>query len=103
MGQTCGAVTGALMVIGLKFGRTNVEDKEAKEKTYSLVQEFVTGFIARNGSISCRELLGCDLSTQEGRSFAEEHKLIDSVCPKFVRDAAQIVEQILQYGAIKEN
>ncbi|MFH1146890.1 MAG: C-GCAxxG-C-C family protein [Pseudomonadota bacterium] len=102
MGQTCGAVTGALMVIGLKYGRTNIEDKGAEEKTYDLVQEFVTRFIARNGSISCRELLGCDLSTPEGRSFAKENKLIASVCPAFVRAAAEIVEQIL-LGAVKES
>jgi C_GCAxxG_C_C family probable redox protein len=55
IGETCGAVTGALMVIGLKYGQTRVGGKAAKKKTYHLVKEFVEKFTARNGSINCTE------------------------------------------------
>lgn len=96
MGETCGAVTGAFMVIGLKHGRTVVEDREAHKKTNSLINAFVHGFKSRNGSIVCRELLGCDVSTPEGLNSAREKKLFTIVCPKYVRDAAEIVEQILE-------
>jgi C_GCAxxG_C_C family probable redox protein len=96
MGETCGAVTGAFMVIGLKHGRTVVGDKEAQEKTYALVNEFVHRFKSRNRSIVCRELLGCDVGTPEGMKLAREKKLFTTVCPKFVQDAAEIVEQILE-------
>jgi len=51
LGETCGAVTGAFMVIGLKYGSTRAEDKETKERAYSLVRDFVKKFKARNGSI----------------------------------------------------
>ncbi len=95
MGETCGAVTGAFMVIGLKYGRTNADDDEAKVKTYSLVKEFTEKFKARNGTIICRELLGCDIGTPEGEQIAREKKLISTVCPKFVRDAVEILEEIL--------
>jgi len=95
MGEICGAVTGALMVIGLKHGRTIVEDKQSKEKTYSLVNEFVNRFKSRNGLIVCRELLDCDISTPEGINIAREKKLFTTLCPKYVRDAAEIIEQIL--------
>ena len=74
MGETCGAVTGAFMVIGLKHGRTVVEDRDAHRKTNSLVNDFIRLFKHRNGSIVCRELLGCDISTPEGLNSAREKK-----------------------------
>ena len=96
MAETCGAVTGASMVIGLKYGMTRVEDEQTEEKAYSLVKEFVDKFKSRNGSIICRELLGCDMSTPRGMALAKEKKLIATLCPKFVQDAAEIIEQILE-------
>jgi C_GCAxxG_C_C family probable redox protein len=95
MGGTCGAVTGAFMVIGLKYGRTRADDKAAKAKAHRLVQEFVTRFKARNATIVCRDLLGCDISAPEGMKQANEKKLVTTLCPKFVQDAAEILEEIL--------
>jgi C_GCAxxG_C_C family probable redox protein len=95
MGEICGAVTGAFMVIGLKYGRTMVQDTKSHEKTTRLVREFVGKFKSLNGSIVCRELLGCDLSTPDGQRTFVDKKLRDTLCTKFVRDAAEIVEQLL--------
>lgn len=95
MGETCGAVTGAFMVMGLKHGGIKAEDDETREKADSLVREFVAEFKSRNGSILCRELLGYDISTEEGREAARAEGLHQTRCTKFVRDAAEIVEQIL--------
>lgn len=95
MGQTCGAVTGAFLVIGLKHGRTKAEDIEAKEKTYELVREFVKRFKSHHGSIICKELLSYDINTHEGLKIAEEKKFFDTLCPEFVQSAAEIIEQIL--------
>jgi C_GCAxxG_C_C family probable redox protein len=67
MGETCGAVTGAFMVLSLKYGNTAIEDTQAKEKTYEKIIEFTKRFRSRVGSATCRELLGCDISTPEGR------------------------------------
>ena len=95
MGEICGAVTGAFMVIGLKYGRIEVKDTESHEKTNRLVQEFVRRFKAVHESIVCRELLGCDLNTREGRKAFVDNKLRDTLCTKYVRDAAEIVGQLL--------
>jgi C_GCAxxG_C_C family probable redox protein len=95
MGKTCGAVTGALMVIGLRWGRVRAQDEQIRDKNYGLVREFVKRFEARNGSIVCRELLDCDISTPEGLKFARDNKLFENVCPKFVRDASEIVAQLI--------
>ncbi|MBM3190385.1 MAG: C_GCAxxG_C_C family protein [Chloroflexi bacterium] len=95
LGETCGAVTGALMVIGLQLGNATAEDQESKERTYQLVREFVQRFAARHGSVKCRELLGCDLSTPEGLQQAREQGLSTKLCRGFVRDSAQIVAELL--------
>ena len=96
LGETCGAVTGAFMVIGLKHGKTRAEDEQAKERAYRLVQEFTHEFKSRNESIVCRELLGCDISTPEGMSAARQKGLFAVLCPKLVRDAAEILDQLLE-------
>jgi C_GCAxxG_C_C family probable redox protein len=95
MAETCGAVTGAFMVLGLKHGPASVEDQAAKEKTYELVREFAGRFKARNGSLVCRDLLGCDVSLPEGWQRAKQEKLFSTICPKIVQDAAEIIEQFL--------
>jgi C_GCAxxG_C_C family probable redox protein len=95
MGETCGAVTGVLMVIGLKYGKTKAGDEEAREQTYELAREFVTQFKARHGSIVCRDLLGCDLSKSEQREAAYHKGLFNTLCPQFVGDALEIFEQLL--------
>ncbi|ACV64963.1 C_GCAxxG_C_C family protein [Desulfofarcimen acetoxidans DSM 771] len=94
LGENCGAVSGALMAIGLKYGNSKAKDYQAKEKTYRLSKEFVKQFKALNGSITCNELLNCDISTPEGYQYAKENLFI-KICPKLVNDAVQIVGQIL--------
>lgn len=95
MGETCGAVTGAFMVIGLKYGKTQKEDKEAKWKTYKMVQEFTKRFTDKYSSIKCQDLLGCDLSTPEGNKLAKEKNLFKTLCPLFVEEAIDILNEII--------
>jgi C_GCAxxG_C_C family probable redox protein len=95
MGEQCGAVTGAFMVIGLKYGKVKAGDEAARERTYGLAREFVTRFSARHGSIRCRELLGYDLSDPEERKGAHQKGLFDTLCPQLVRDATEILEELL--------
>ena len=94
LGEVCGAVTGAFMVVGLKHGKTKAEDQESREEAYSLVQEFAEAFKSRNGSIVCRELLGYDISTPEGRNLAREKGVFATLCPGLVHDAVEIIEQM---------
>jgi C_GCAxxG_C_C family probable redox protein len=95
LGESCGAVTGAIMVIGLKHGMTEVSNKEAKETTNERVNEFVNKFKERNNTIICRDLLGHDLSTPEGMKNVHDKNLTNELCPGYVKDAAEILEQIL--------
>lgn len=96
MALTCGAVTGAFMVIGLKHGRISTDDMEAKQRTTRLIRKFINKFEERNKTIVCKELLECDISTVEGFDYAKEHNLMNTLCPGFVADAAEILERILR-------
>jgi C_GCAxxG_C_C family probable redox protein len=96
MGLTCGAVTGALMVIGLKYAKLTKEDTESRKKSVELAGRFRKAFEQRNGSISCRELLGSDIATPEGYKQAADSGKFRDLCPKLVRDAVEIVEDLLE-------
>ena len=103
MGETCGAVTGAIMVIGLKFASTTPGDMQGKENAYAVVQEFVHRFKGRNVTVLCRELLDCDISTPEGMKRAQQEKLIKKCCPKLIQDAAEILDQLIELWRPKES
>ena len=96
MGETCGAVTGALMVIGLKHAGLKGRSLFSKDRTEDIAREFVVRFKARNGTTLCRELLGCDVSSFGGLKTAKKEKHFKKRCPKFVQDAAEILEEILE-------
>ena len=95
MGETCGAVTGAYMAIGLKYGKSIPEDDAARDKTYLKMHEFTNEFKSKHNTIVCRELIRCDLSTPEGRQFAEENGVFGKVCANLVGDAAEILDKVL--------
>jgi C_GCAxxG_C_C family probable redox protein len=95
LGEACGAVTGGLMVIGLKYGITDAKDKQAKERTYEVADRFLQGFTAKYGSIKCRDLLGCEVGTESGMEEARSKGLFKTLCPGFVQHAAGILETIV--------
>ena len=96
LAETCGVVSGAFMVIGLQHGATQADDKESKEQAYEQVRSFAEQFTIRHGSLVCRELLECDISTPEGRERAKEQGLFSTRCPQFVRSAAEILEEMFE-------
>lgn len=93
--ETCGAVTGALLVFGLKYGRNLSYDTEARDFTYKLFKEFQNKFEEKFGSINCKKLLNVDISTDLGKLKAKESNLTDTKCKQFVRYAAEIIEEII--------
>jgi len=94
-GQTCGAVSGALMVIGLKYGKFTADDNKAKEMTYGLAKEFAKHFKAEFGSVSCKGLLKYDISHGDELQSAKAAGVFDSICPQLVKRAVEIVEEII--------
>jgi C_GCAxxG_C_C family probable redox protein len=95
-GNICGAVSGAIMVIGLKYGKCVEGDDAATQKTRALVRQFLDAFIQKNGSVNCTELLGYNLNIPEEYAQARDEEIFVTKCPLLVRDAADNLEKILK-------
>ncbi|WP_461436456.1 C-GCAxxG-C-C family protein [Methanosphaera sp.] len=95
-GEVCGACTGALMVLGLKYGKSRKDDMESKIKSDEVCDKFLDEFKKENGSYICNTLLGCDISTEEGVQYALDNNLFTEFCPKMVESAVIITEKILE-------
>ncbi len=93
--EVCGAVSGAILLIGCKYGKIKKEDNESASITYEVVRELSDKFAAKHGSILCRELIPCNLLTQEGQKTFKENNFKELRCARFVYDAADIAENLL--------
>jgi len=93
--ETCGAVTGAFMVISLYCCNKYKEITERKDNSYAMIREFDRKFREIHGTSNCRKLLNCDLLTEEGRQKMISEKLHESVCEKCVIDAVRILDEML--------
>jgi C_GCAxxG_C_C family probable redox protein len=95
--EICGAVSGGIMVIGLKYGRGEKDDTAANELTYRKTRELMQQFKQHQGSFICRELLGgCDLMTTEGQKDFKDRDLKNRTCKVCVQTTVLIVEDLLK-------
>jgi C_GCAxxG_C_C family probable redox protein len=92
-GGMCGAVSGALLTLGLARG---ADTPAGKEGIYRLSQEFLHCFEEKHGTLLCRELIDCDISTPQGWQKAKETGKFTAICPILVRDAVEIVQALLE-------
>ncbi|HPT31952.1 MAG TPA: C-GCAxxG-C-C family protein [Prolixibacteraceae bacterium] len=92
---TCGAVTGALMVLGLKFGKALDDNDEKKQETYALTRKFCDAFKDKFGSMNCLELLqNLDMNDPADNALIHDLGLHESHCTRFVKEAVELVELI---------
>jgi len=103
-GEVCGAVTGGILALGLKYGRGRQQDRSATEQTYQKTLELMAQFEKRKGSCLCRVLLdGCDLRTPEGQRHFKEHDLLHKTCVGCVQTAVEVVAELLETPATAPN
>jgi len=95
MQQTCGAVTGAFMVIGFLKGKFKSDDQESSAITNSIIQDFSKRFATIHGSINCKALIKFDLNSEEELAQAKEADVFNKKCTFFVKEAVEILEEIL--------
>lgn len=87
-GEVCGACTGAIMALGLRYG-------ENKSKSDEMCVKFLDSFKKENGSYICRDLLDCDIRTEEGIKYAIDNNLFKEICPKMVESAVKIAQELI--------
>jgi C_GCAxxG_C_C family probable redox protein len=92
--QICGALTGAIMVLGLKyFNPENLND--SKELIYHKTSELMERFKNINSSCNCRELIGVDFNTKDGMEIAEKNDLFNTRCKKYLSDVCDILDELI--------
>lgn len=94
-GYTCGAVTGAYMVIGLKYGRITADDTSAKMKTYEVIKEFDKRFKLEYEHTTCGSLIGFEPENEEQKLAKKEDKTFENKCYKFVETSVKILSELL--------
>lgn len=93
MGETCGAVTGAYMALGLNAKTEGKSLPEIKTEAKEAVRKFNEIFIRKHGSLKCKKLLGVNISTPEGAAVANGQNLFETICPELVASATDILEE----------
>lgn len=92
---TCGAVTGALMGIGLATGRSRAG--ESALPAYHAAQRLIRQFEQEFGARDCHVLLACDLGTPEGQAAFRERNLARR-CTEYTGRAAELAATLLADG-----
>jgi len=93
---TCGAVTGAAMALGLKFGKGKNDEDAKKQLTYDKTIELFEAFTKLNGSTNCRKLLNdLDMRNETELGLINQQNLFHTNCRKYVVDAVKLTEQII--------
>lgn len=95
LGNTCGAVTGALMALGVKYGNGKPEDFASKVLLSEKITYFHTEFLSRHKSLTCRELIGYDFSKKGEFEKAVQSGAIKEQCPLYVLSSLAILDEIL--------
>ncbi|MCE1198724.1 MAG: C-GCAxxG-C-C family protein [Marinilabiliales bacterium] len=94
--QTCGAVTGAYMIIGLWQSSLSNDSASTKDNTYSFVRDFDHHFRQLHQSTQCIDLLNCNIATVEGHQKAKELQLFDKICTHCISDSIFILSQMME-------
>jgi C_GCAxxG_C_C family probable redox protein len=95
MGEVCGAVSAALMALGLRYAALDPTDLESKEHLTCLAREFAERFRQNQGTLLCRELLGCDMNDPAAVQAAKEQGVFKARCPGFIQNAAEILAEMI--------
>ncbi len=94
-GDTCGAVAGALVAVGMRYGHCRPGDTEGNAAMMTKVKAFQDAFLARHGSLTCRDLCGYDFSQPGQLEQAMASGVLFRCCPDFVRSALEILDEIM--------
>jgi len=94
---TCGAVTGAAMALGLRFGKGKNDSDDKKQLTYDKTVMLFDEFAKLYGSTNCHKLLNdLDMKDEKELNLINEQNLFHINCRRYVAEAVKITEQIIE-------
>lgn len=102
LGGQCGAVTAAYMVLGLKYGSKDADNIVPRHYLFDKIKQFRQIFVEKHGSVICNELLGEDISSEEGLEKLVEQRIFETRCPEFVRTVAELMEEVVTVDSSEE-
>ncbi|MGQ9538832.1 MAG: C-GCAxxG-C-C family protein [Candidatus Bathycorpusculaceae bacterium] len=94
-GSVCGALTGGVMALGVKYG-TSEPSLEKRLEAYEIAQKFCKQFEKQNGSVLCRELIGYDLSNPKELEKSRKAKVFEEKCTSLVKCAVEILLTLIE-------
>jgi C_GCAxxG_C_C family probable redox protein len=99
MGKTCGAVTGALMALGIKYGSAVASKNHEENEIIKYAEVFLDRIRSETGTVACRDILGVDLGIPEALKTAQEKNLFETNCPPYIVRVIRLADDILS-GAV---
>ena len=101
MRETCGAVTGMVLVLGNLIGYETPETGEKKHELYKNTQEILKIFENRYGSLTCGKLLNISQKHDDPKPTPRDHSFfLNRPCPELIGGAAEILEEYLKSKGI---
>ena len=94
-GKICGAVMGAFIILGLKYGSDKANDTERKNILRSKLDNFTRDFKKQYSTIECNELVDADISNPEELQRLRANQVFQKLCSKIVHDVANLIEDVL--------
>lgn len=94
-GEMCGALAGAVIAVGLRYGRRKEEGDNAKDRSYERVGRLVDSFRLRFGTTLCRDLIPADLSRPEGRDAYRRENMKEALCVDYVKAAVRAAYEVI--------
>ncbi len=95
LGECCGAVNAAMILIGMKYGYSEDNDLEQKKILNEKKDEFLKAFSEKYSDISCKGLLGHNISEPGEYEKIVEEGLMISLCPQIVNDVMAILKDTI--------
>ena len=93
--EMCGAVSGAIMVLGLASNFREEDGRDKINEVYTKVRSFIEDFKQKEGTFKCRDLLGCDLQSEEGHKYFVDNNLREN-CRGYVRFCCELLDKYLR-------
>jgi len=95
-GEVCGAVSGAILGLGLKYGRNSLEDPPPGSRSYWFATELIQVTKERRGTVTCAGVLGLDLKDTGDLETYHKRDHWNTTCRELIKESTALAWDLLQ-------